>query len=1019
MDLTPYSSLSRSTSNLKPLNSTQLSTSNFDKIAFLVSKSLYKNPLLAAVREILQNALDANRASESSDKVSIIIPSYNYPFLSIKDSGNGISPDFFNTSYNSLGFSTKSSSNEFTGGFGIGKLAPLSFSSQLFINSVCNNQEHSYLVVFKEAVFSFDHLSSSPSSKPNGTEVKIPCESSRFDEVHCAVNYFCELISDKVNIFQIDDSGQSIRLSTFDGYLDKFKSSEVTLNETRIPFKYHIPTSSNSNFICISLQIGDINYRVDHTLQTQLKTFIKKNRENSTIQQLFPVENESSYSYIEFCVSSPVTSYNEAPDSDIISYSSNRKPIVKIPIEALEFNGSSKKAKNTGNNKYWLVSSTNILDREVVIHLPPNAIALSSSRDNIIDNFNNNLFIIKVIQAVLSKLIDLDNSLVREHQDYIDGNLGGFFGQLLDLQFFASKFEECNSASEPVDYRFVGKHFYKRNFSSTNTCKRLKMSEDNKYFQTKNVVNWLMADNFSIDLISDNSFSIYSKKPSLLESVSSMSLEDFLPKKSYIYCSSKEFKSFCKFLEQIKVLNSLNTDGNLNYKVDQTLQTQLEKNKTCFYSASFANKINNLEFSYFLSFFCKERKGYIVYYEDQGRIRPKTFLDRIKSLLPDYKDCNIIFVPYTEGEVDPVFARTLTLNKDGLITELENSEERTQKCRTTNILNYFRTCVLILPKAELKEKKPKRTLDSTPLLAIKKGGFYKLDPSKCSSEILKVPFSVESPLSNYTTYEISTLTKKLPEVPGIVYLTTKDCNSRNLTIADPIPPNLDLSKVYFASSSVADSLLNYDTWLTIEEYSYNCYKQYLEEFKELLEFFSYRLPGFIFGYSSDSITNNSLVRQFLHPIFSEVACFEPTIKHQLLRFLKEDWKVLQWMDTLSCTRAVSKRVYDNNMTFYPSFFSKEYSEEERTVPIVFLCNKTLDNKLFADWRTSNEQQDSFFTCLFNHYPLLKQTMFSIIGFRKATNQFSTSNSDFSSTLCTNSNLLSLLTPILEYIRSCN
>jgi len=102
--------------------------SNMDQVVFsideqqagliisLLRNNIYKNPLLASIRESLSNALDEHNKFNVMKSVDITLPNYFNPNLIIRDWAKGMSKDFMLNDYTKVGLSTKSSDNEQLGG---------------------------------------------------------------------------------------------------------------------------------------------------------------------------------------------------------------------------------------------------------------------------------------------------------------------------------------------------------------------------------------------------------------------------------------------------------------------------------------------------------------------------------------------------------------------------------------------------------------------------------------------------------------------------------------------------------------------------------------------------------------------------------------------------------------------------------------------------------------------------------------------------------------------------------------
>ena len=1068
MDTTTYTSSSPLIHNLPLTNSSTLKTTNFHKIAGLLSASLYRFPIPSAIREILQNALDANKASKTTNKVKIILPCNNSPFISIQDFGLGISPEFFSQLYCDLGYSTKSKDNNYTGGFGIGKLAPLSFCSQLFINSVCNNEEHTYIITKEDNQFSFKHLSSSPTSAPSGTTVKFPCEASRHREVSHAVFYFCEFIPSLVEIYEWCIDGHLRKNSILDEHLKYFQSSEIVITRKDslpssviepIHFSYFLPRNA-ANYslgtksyisipVLLSFLIGDIAYSLSASLKNQLHKYSKEDLKDKTIKFEVGQDNLKIYPFF----------------SDSLNNSKHLREFSNLEVTLVH---NHFRDIYTAESHPSLKIEDNLTYHNIVVQLPPNAVTLTSSREFIQDTPQNNSFLIDVIYAVLSKIVYIENSLPRQYEHLIQqGDLGQFLYEMIDPAFLEERFsyshysnsisiQRDDNASKGFPYKNTIYPYtiypsvdprIKNSTITSSYCPTatsyflLQVPYDSKLFRTKQFINSYITENFCYNAKSDGAISLlncnledsfvtdFSFKsfhqegscntlsPSHCQLVHSFDISRKYPNSNtgvFIQCSSPSFTSFCKHLEWVKVLTKCSKLTDKYYCTKRGQQ----------------NKANHLEFTYFLSFFSHTRKGYIVYYEYEtnGNLKVKSLINRLQKQYPDCVDWDILFVPYNcrkykiAGLLDNFVAEKSTHPKQSPDSAEEN-EEVYCKSDLTRFLNYFRSSVIILDN-DLEEKTlnvaPKRRSNkvekSTLQIAssaIKSGGFYTLDPTK-NNTTQNTSNTICSPFKYCKTYDVSVLTNTLPETPpgivNVVYSTSKDCGSYNYTIEDVIPPNLDFNRVYFASDSVKSLLLKCPFWISIEEYCFQQYTFYLEEYKEVFELFDYSFPNFLVGsctsseYEFPSYEFSSLehyVRTFVHKLFSLVNFLPPNVKTKLLKLLKEDWKVIQWMNALYWTPISlrSDKTYGKQSSTI-EFKIPNLSDSEKEVKRVKICNVTSDNGLFTTWVSSNKAQEKFFEELFSCYPLLQSVMLNLISCRKQT--------PFNS--------LSLDHPIFDYLR---
>lgn len=110
--------------------------SSMNYIVELLSSNLYDEPIRSFLRESISNAIDANIENNKQQDSVIINLSAKGDYIEISDSGIGINPQRFKEIYLQLGSSTKRANNQQIGGFGIGRLAALACSNNVFIDTV-------------------------------------------------------------------------------------------------------------------------------------------------------------------------------------------------------------------------------------------------------------------------------------------------------------------------------------------------------------------------------------------------------------------------------------------------------------------------------------------------------------------------------------------------------------------------------------------------------------------------------------------------------------------------------------------------------------------------------------------------------------------------------------------------------------------------------------------------------------------------------------------------------------------
>lgn len=100
----------------------------------ILSSTLYKDQILAVVREVLCNAWDAHIEAGIMDR-PVEITMMNNKFT-IRDFGSGIHRDDMGTIYGTYGNSTKKNDGKQTGGFGLGCKAPFAYTSHFEVQSM-------------------------------------------------------------------------------------------------------------------------------------------------------------------------------------------------------------------------------------------------------------------------------------------------------------------------------------------------------------------------------------------------------------------------------------------------------------------------------------------------------------------------------------------------------------------------------------------------------------------------------------------------------------------------------------------------------------------------------------------------------------------------------------------------------------------------------------------------------------------------------------------------------------------
>lgn len=157
----------------------------------------YSNTRLAVVREVSANALDANLEAGADRPIEIKLPTSMNPTFAVRDFGGGLSQDEVFNLYSKYGKSTKRTSNNYIGAFGIGKFAPLSYGENFTCVSYNGGKKTSYNIFVDESDDTkIVKLHEEHSSEPSGLSIEVAIADDDTDEFREVVQKFFQFFSD-------------------------------------------------------------------------------------------------------------------------------------------------------------------------------------------------------------------------------------------------------------------------------------------------------------------------------------------------------------------------------------------------------------------------------------------------------------------------------------------------------------------------------------------------------------------------------------------------------------------------------------------------------------------------------------------------------------------------------------------------------------------------------------------------------------------------------------------------------
>jgi hypothetical protein len=145
------------------------------KLFGILSDGIYKDKILAVIRELSCNASDAHIVAKRTTPFKVFVPNALDPTFAIIDEGTGIDPEKIADIFWTYGESTKTQTNDLTGALGLGSKSPFAYTKSSFIvKNRYKGIEHTYFCFINESgIPDGSEIDVSESKDPDGITVEL------------------------------------------------------------------------------------------------------------------------------------------------------------------------------------------------------------------------------------------------------------------------------------------------------------------------------------------------------------------------------------------------------------------------------------------------------------------------------------------------------------------------------------------------------------------------------------------------------------------------------------------------------------------------------------------------------------------------------------------------------------------------------------------------------------------------------------------------------------------------------
>jgi hypothetical protein len=139
----------------------------------LISK-MYSNKQGAVIRELSANAYDAHvEADKANVPFDLHLPTWLDKTFWLRDYGTGIKHHLFEHIYTNVGASTKESSDDLIGGFGLGSKTPFTMTDTFMVENYCDGIKTTWVCFKDKGEPQVSKVAEEPSDEPSGLKVSF------------------------------------------------------------------------------------------------------------------------------------------------------------------------------------------------------------------------------------------------------------------------------------------------------------------------------------------------------------------------------------------------------------------------------------------------------------------------------------------------------------------------------------------------------------------------------------------------------------------------------------------------------------------------------------------------------------------------------------------------------------------------------------------------------------------------------------------------------------------------------